>query len=129
MTTDISRLLDFVSTIVWKGRSGLDAAQGLIGNVATAYDHDIGAGESWVRLLNDKQVIGFVHFVHPFIIVDSRLEIGARPDQLTAILSTSLTEKVLVASPESLDRFSPGSSGSVVFPGPFSVEDLWYATV
>lgn len=129
MIIDISPLLLLIAHMQWTTTVAMDTARELAEAARLIVDHDVGAGETWIRLIRDTDVQGFVHTLRPLIAAEPSVVLAARPDETSVVLSTSLSAKRFTATRDALEAAFPERSQSSVLQDPFSMEDLWFASV
>lgn len=126
---DLSAFLTFLANLTWSRDQAVAWAQQWARAKSFQFDHDLGAGESWARLLLANENVAFVHLTRPLIVTQPALEISARRADTAYLLSCDLSAKLFFADQISLDAAFPGSSSSPALAAPFSMEELWYATI
>ena len=131
MTIDISKLLRFLSNLEWD-RSAADrlAERGAVALTATV-QHDLEAGEEWIRLLKDDAVLALVHVKRPFVNVAPGVCLQVDHSEPVIVLSSSMSSSQFVANADDVEAAFPGvgASETSVLRSVFSIDDLWFATV
>lgn len=115
----------------WSADAALEVAHGLGRSVAATIDWDNGAGETWIRLIKESQVVGLISTAFPIAFVVS--EIGPEEAQHQGLLILALLaidEPILRAEKGALsEAFGATARLDALNMDAFSAHDLWYATV
>lgn len=115
----------------WSSDAARAAADSLARRRSAKVDWDDGAGEEWLRVVDDHHVAALVSARIPLAIIEVAGDTDAgMPPQVAAINVHDLDETELSASLEALaEAFgSPARFHALDLSG-FSGNDLWYATV
>ncbi len=126
---DISIVLKRVAAKTHDVRSAVRALRRLVRGTET--DWDEGAGEEWVRLLKNKELVAVVHQKMPLAFIRAESASLASTNTMLSVVSVpSFSRPVLNASFEALRKAFPNDVFSEEFDGHgFSVGDLYWETV
>jgi hypothetical protein len=117
---DLSGVLEAVASLEWDVASANSFADALSRAAGSTPDRDAEAGESWIRLLRDKEVVGYIHVVRPLVLAAPELVLCERPEIPVVVLSASLSTPSLSVRPDAFGLAFPGRRLSPALTAPFS---------
>lgn len=126
---DLARAWEAASD--WSIEAARATADSLARSAFAKIDWDDGAGEQWLRVLDDHQVVALVSARLPLVIFEGPgTAVSGIPGKITVIHVGDLDGAEIAASEEMLTSvFGSADRFHVLDTEGFSANELWYATV
>ena len=115
----------------WNAARAVEVARVVAAAHRLKLDWDDGAGEGWISLVDDGQVVAYISTAIPLAIaMTSYLPFDKAGAELTLIPVEWLHEPVLSGGPAALEEaFGESDRFALLDRDAFSADDLWYVTV
>ncbi|GIH05594.1 hypothetical protein Rhe02_36610 [Rhizocola hellebori] len=115
----------------WTVSAALEVSRDLKRSTAATLDFDSGAGETWIRIIDQGRVIALISTVIPVAFVETNFSnTDVRNEFATTIGVPDMDSPCLCACRETLsDAFGESSRLDSIDLNGFSAHDLWFATV
>ena len=113
----------------WSATAALEKASYLKGGSMAVIDWDGGAGENWVRVIEQDQVVALVSAIIPVALARSDI-IGKLGADIFAIVVDDFENAEMFCSSAILEHvFGLTRISAVLDPDRFSANELWFATI